>query len=88
MGESSEEKKEGVGPRFRKGSEELDQLTSIEKQRQRSLQARRKKKRRRKKGKVEKPYPLIERDEKSRRRVQNRFDRIKDLGDAIDEFGS
>jgi hypothetical protein len=84
VSESSEEKKEGVGPRFRKGSEELDQLKSIERQKQR----RRKKKPRRKKRKLERPYPLIERDEKSRRRVQNRFDRIKDLGDAIDEFGS
>jgi hypothetical protein len=32
--------------------------------------------------------PLIDAIEKSRRRVKNRFQGIKNYGDAIDEFGS
>jgi hypothetical protein len=80
---------EGVGPRFQKGSEDLDQLEGIEKQQRRSRQARR----RQRHGlgddpKPEAASPLIDNIEKSKRRVKNRFKNIKDFGDAVDEFGS
>ena len=88
--EEKEAGEEGVGTRFKKGSEDLDQLESLEKQRDRSRRARRKLEQD-DSGQDADPdldYPLIEGDEKSRRRVKNRFRSIKDPEDAIDEFGS
>ncbi len=81
---------EGIGPRFTKGADDLEQLEGLEKQRDRSRKARRRLK---KDDRGEDPdpeliYPLIETDDKSRKRVKNRFKRIKDPKDAIDEFGS
>jgi hypothetical protein len=62
------------------------QLRGIEKQNQRSREARKKKD----DGHDDpaETYPLIERIQKSRKRVKNRLARIKDFGDAIEEFGS
>jgi hypothetical protein len=88
--EKREAGEEGVGPRFKKGSEDLDQLEGLEKQKGRSRRARRKIEQD-DSGQDPDPdldYPLIETDEKSRKRVKNRFRDIKDPGDAIDEFGS
>lgn len=91
--EESEEKasnQEEGGPRFKKGSEDLDQLQGIEKQQQRSRKARREDEQT-DTGKDPDPqsaYPLIDNIEKSKRRLKNRFKNIKDYGDAIDEFGS
>jgi hypothetical protein len=91
--EESEENacnQEGAGPRFKKGSEDLGQLEGIEKQQQRSRKARRE----HEQTDVENDpdpqsaYPLIDNIEKSKRRLKNRFKKIKDYGDAIDEFGS
>jgi hypothetical protein len=81
---------EGVGPRFKKGTEDLDQLKGIEKQQERSRKARRKLE---EEDSAEEPdpdqsYPLIEKIDKSRKRVKNRFRGIKHPEDAIDEFGS
>lgn len=88
-GKKEEIGEEGVGRRFKKGSEDLDQLEGLEKQRDRSRKTRRKLKQ----AADEDPdpdenYPLIESDEKSRKRVKNRFQRIADPKDALDEFGS
>jgi hypothetical protein len=88
--EDNASSQEGVGPRFKKGSEDLDQLEGIEKQQQRSRKAR---------GENEQTgagvepdpesaHPLIDSIEKNKRRLKNRFKKIKDYGDAIDEFGS
>src|SRR5437899_2645936 len=71
---------EGVGPRIKKGSDDLDQLEGLEKQRDRSRKARRKLEQ---DDSGENPdpdlsYPLIDSDEKSRQRVKNRFQGIKD----------
>jgi hypothetical protein len=91
--EESEENassQEGVGPRFKKGSEDLDQLEGIEKQQQRSRKARREQDQT-DTGEGPDPQsadPLIENIEKSKRRLKNRFKKIKDYGDVIDEFGS
>jgi len=81
---------EGVGPRFQKGSEDLDQLEGIEKRQARSRRARREHK---KKDSPNDPDPdelgpLIDDIEKSRRRLKNQFKRIKTSEDAFDEFGS
>lgn len=78
------------GPRFKTGSEDLEQLEGIEKQQDRSRKARREYERQ---DVTEDPTPedlgpLIEDIDKSRRRVKNRFKNIKNYGDAIDEFGS
>lgn len=91
--EESEENasnQQGVGPRSKKGSEDLDQLEGIEKQQQRSRKARREQE---PADAGEEPdpqstYPLIDDIEKSKRRLKNRFKKIKDYGDAIDESGS
>lgn len=91
--EESEENassQEGVGPRFKKGSEDLDQLEGIEKQQQRSRKAQREQEQT-DAGEEPDPqtaYPLIDDIEKSKRRLKNRFRKIKDYGEAIDEFGS
>ena len=88
--EKNASSEEGVGPRFKKGSEDLDQLEGIEKQQQRSREARREHEQT-DSGKDPDPqsaYPLIDDIEKSKRRLKNRFKKIKDYGDAIDEFGS
>lgn len=91
--EESEENassQEGDGPRFKKGSEDLDQLQGIEHQQQRSRKVRREHEQA-DEGKDPDPesvYPLIDNIEKSKRRLKNRFKNIKDYGDAIDEFGS
>jgi len=71
--------------RFQRGSDDLEQLKGIEKQQRRARKANKPKRLGKKKSK---PYPLIDSVEKSRRRVKNRFRRIKKPGDAIDEFGS
>jgi hypothetical protein len=71
--------------RFQRGSDDLEQLEGIEKQQQRSRKAAKHKRQGKKKSKH---YPLVDSLEKSRRRVKNRFGRIKKPGDAIDEFGS
>lgn len=78
------------GPRFKTGSEDLDQLEGIEKQQNRSRKARREHERQdaAKDAAPAELGPLIEDIEKSRRRVKNRFKDIKNYGDAIDEFGS
>jgi hypothetical protein len=81
---------EDGGPRFRSGSEDLDQLEGIEKQQDRSRKARREHEQQ---DAADDPDheelgPLIDDIEKSRRRVKNRFNRIKNYGEAIDEFGS
>lgn len=91
--EESEENvssQEGVGPRFKKGTEDLDQLEGIEEQQQRSRKARREQEQA-DAGEEPDPqsaYPLIDNIEKSKRRLKNRFKQIKDYGGAIDEFGS
>lgn len=91
--EESEENahsQEEVGPRFKKGSEDLDQLEGIEAQQQRSRKARREHQQT-DTGEGSDPqsaYPLIDNIEKSKRRLKNRFKKIKDYGDSIDEFGS
>jgi hypothetical protein len=79
---------QGVGPRFKKGSEDLDQLEGIEEQQERSRRAQRKNEQD-DSGEApadEDTYPAIDEIEKSKQRVKNRFKRIKDYGDAIDEF--
>jgi len=91
--EESEENassQEGVGPRFKKGSEDLDQLEGIENQQQRSRKARREHEQTdaEKDPDPQSAYPLIDDIDKSKRRLKNRFKNIKDYGDAIDEFGS
>lgn len=81
---------EGVGPRFKKGTEDLDQLKGLETQRDRSRKARRKLEQD-DSGEEADPdlsYPLIETADKSRSRVKNRFKGIKNSEEAIDEFGS
>jgi hypothetical protein len=85
-GKSRKEEQEGVGPRFKRGVDDLDQLRGIEKQKQRSRKARKKKDD--DDGDPAETYPLIESDGKSRKRVKNRLTRIKDFGDALNEFGS
>ena len=80
---------EGVGPRFRRGSDDLDQLEGIEKQQRRSQKARRQLRRGEDSGQgadTEEVYPLIEETVKSQRRLKNRFDRMTRPGDALDEF--
>jgi hypothetical protein len=81
---------EGGGPRFKKGSEDLDQLGGIEKQQDRSRKARRHHEEKDSPGDPdpEELGPLIDDIEKSRRRLKNRFKGIRNPGDAIDEFGS
>jgi hypothetical protein len=78
------------GPRFKTGSEDLDQLEGIEKQQDRSRKARREHEQQdaAEDATPEELGPLIDDIEKSRRRVKNRFKGIKNYGDAIDEFGS
>jgi hypothetical protein len=85
-----EEAGEGAGPRFRKGSEDLDQLEGIEKQQGRSRRAKRQQEHDDSGGEPapDDTYPAIDDIEKSRRRLKNRFKDIKDYEDAIDEFGS
>ena len=88
--DDKEEGEEGVRPRFEKGSEDLDQLEGVEKHQQRSRKARRDHEQ---DESEEDPdpdeiYPLIDEIEKSKRRLKNRFENIKDPEDAIDEFGS
>jgi hypothetical protein len=81
---------EEAGPRFKKGTEDLDQVEGIEKRQQRSRKARREQEQT-DTGEDPDPqaaHPLIDSIEKSKRRLKNRFKRIKDYGDAIDEFGS
>ena len=87
--EEQNDTKEG-GPRFKTGSEDLDQLEGIEKQQDRSRKARREHERQdaAEGAALEELGPLIDDIEKSRRRVKNRFKGIKNYGDAIDEFGS
>jgi hypothetical protein len=79
---------EGAGPRFKKGSEDLDQLEGIEKQQQRSRKARREHEQTEAEDDPDSPsaYPLIDDIEKSKRRLKNRFKKIKDYGDAIDSM--
>jgi hypothetical protein len=90
--EGEEKKKasgeEGVGPRFKKGSEDLDQLEGIEKQQHRSRKARRAHEQDDAGDDPEQTYPVIDEIEKSKQRLKNRFKNIKDPEDAIDEFGS
>ena len=90
--EDDKEKKdtEKSGPRFKAGTDDLDQLEGIEKQQDRSRKARREREQADEEGNAppEETYPLIDDIEKSRRRLKNRFKQIKDYGDAIDEFGS
>ena len=88
--ENEERGKEGVGERFKSGSEDLDQLEGIEKQQERSRRARREHE---EEASGEDPDPeelgpLIDDIEKSKKRLKNRFKGIRDYGDAIDEFGS
>ncbi|HEY7330551.1 MAG TPA: hypothetical protein VH592_23125 [Gemmataceae bacterium] len=87
--ENASSQEEG-GPRFEKGSEDLDQLEGIEKQQQRSRKARREQEQTdaEKEPDPQSTSPLIDSIEKSKRRLKNRFKNIKDYGDAIDEFGS
>ena len=88
--EENSSSQEGAGPRFKKGSEDLDQLEGIEKQQQRSRKAQREQEQTDagEDPNPESAYPLIDDIEKSKRRLKNRFKKIKDYGDAIDEFGS
>ncbi len=81
---------EGAGPRFKKGSEDLDQLEGVEKHQQRSRRARRDNEQDdpEKDPDPDESYPLIDAIEKSKRRLKNRFKGIKKPEDAIDEFGS
>jgi hypothetical protein len=60
------------GRRFRKGSDDQEQLEGIEKAQQAAKGQRTKK--------------VIESIEKSRQRLRNRFQRIKRLSDAQEEF--
>jgi hypothetical protein len=88
--EENASSQEGVGPRFKKGTEDLDQLEGIEKQQQRSRKARREQEQA-DAGEEPDPqsaYPLIDNIEKSKRRLKNRFKQIKDYRGAIDEFDS
>jgi polynucleotide 5'-kinase involved in rRNA processing len=71
--------------RFQSGSDDLEQLESIEAEQQRSRKVRR---RQRTEPTPTHQEPLIERIDKSKKRVKNRFARIKDFEDAIREFGS
>jgi hypothetical protein len=89
-GEAKPAGEEGVGSRFKKGSDDLDQLKGLERQRDRSRRARRKLEQDESAGEPDPDlnYPRIETDDKSRRRVKNRFQGIKDPEGAIDEFGS
>ena len=93
-GDDKEEKDtgatEGVGPRFKSGSEDLDQLEGVEKRQDRSRKARREHEQQ---DAADDPDPeeigpLIDEIEKSKRRLKNRFKGVKDYGDALDEFGS
>src|SRR5262245_21792509 len=69
------EGQEGVGPRFNKGADDLDQLEGIEKQQERSRKARREHEQSDSGDDPppEQTYPLIDDIEKSRRRLKNRF---------------
>jgi hypothetical protein len=78
-------RKPGTGRRFQRGTEDLEQLEGIEEQQQRSRKARRKKII--ESLPAELP-PIINRTDKSRDRVRNRLERIKDHEDALREFGS
>jgi hypothetical protein len=81
---------EGIGPRFKKGTDDLDQLKGVEKHQGRSRRARREHEQddSGEDPEPEETYPAIDDIEKSKRRLKNRFGHIKDYGDAIDEFGS
>jgi hypothetical protein len=81
---------EGGGPRFKKGSEDLDQLEGIEQQQDRSRKARRLHEQANSSDDPdpEELGPLIDDIEKSRQRLKNRFKGIKKPEDAIDEFDS
>jgi hypothetical protein len=73
---------------FRRGSEDLEQLKGIEAEQQRSRVVRRKREQAAGEQPTEEIPPLIERINKSKDRLRNRLDRIKDYQDALDEFGS
>lgn len=78
----------GKKRRFQRGTEDLEQLEDIETQQQRSRKARRKLAKTETEPAPAALGPLIQRIDKSKKRVRNRLAQIKDYEDAIREFGS
>ena len=82
------EKDEKRKQRFRQGKDDLEQLTGIEKQQQRSRKVRRSLDKTERDGSLAELPPLIDRIDKSKNRVRNRLNKVKDHDDALREFGS
>jgi hypothetical protein len=80
--------KKGGGRRFQSGSEDLEQLKGVEEAQKRSRKARRKLEQSESGEPPPSETPLIHRIDKSRKRIRNRLDQIKDYDDAIREFES